>query len=180
MQTQYAPQLTEALLVAKQATSGSGFVAYCQELGIWDERRCTPDHIAGVRDRLLAVNLNVMGSKSWTDSSWDIFSQRATLTSTGRGGRVGFLEAIFEDLEVGEEARSLVKEQLELMNCLVRRRIYNATQPCARPKLSEEGLKSVEEWLGGRRRAKKHAKTPRNHPKTLEHLEKDVEKRREM
>ena len=111
VQVKYAPQLTESLLVAHQAVDGKGFAAYCGTLGIWEQQGSTPDHIAGVRDRLLAVNVNAMGSSSWAESSWDIFSQSATLSPHGRGGKVSFLEAIFEALKVGEEAKALAEEQ---------------------------------------------------------------------
>eukprot|EP00913_Durusdinium_trenchii_P031923 g29898.t1 len=78
-----------------------------EKLGVWKDEHNTPDHIAGVRERLLSVNLNIFGSESWAESSWEIFRKGVSLHHSGLGGAVPFMDDILSALQVDEEVTSL-------------------------------------------------------------------------
>eukprot|EP00438_Fugacium_kawagutii_P027209 Skav221312 [mRNA] locus=scaffold2901:93163:95828:- [translate_table: standard] len=60
-QIKYAEALSEAELAKHKVENAKAFSEYLKSMGVWDDKKNTPDHIAGVRERLLSVNLNVFG-----------------------------------------------------------------------------------------------------------------------
>ncbi|CAK8985712.1 unnamed protein product [Durusdinium trenchii] len=124
-QAKYVDSLMEEQLVEHGVINASDFQQYCEKLGVWKDEHNTPDHIAGVRERLLSVNLNIFGSESWAESSWEIFRKGVSLHHSGLGGAVPFMDDILSALQVDEEVTSLVGQQMELINCITGNRTSN-------------------------------------------------------
>lgn len=120
-QGKYVEALSEAELTKQHVDNSRSFSEYLERIGVWNDTKNTPDHIAGVRQRIISVNLNVFGywRTGWTDSSWDIFRKGLTLHAFGLGGRVPFLEDIFSNLQASTDTQKTVEKQLDFMTCII-------------------------------------------------------------
>eukprot|EP00913_Durusdinium_trenchii_P003980 g3685.t2 len=77
------------------------------------------DHVVGVRERLLAANVNAFGGKTLGENTWTYRFVATWWTPMGISGFVSFLDEIFEAMNSSQEVRQKVTKQVSTMGCLL-------------------------------------------------------------
>ncbi|CAK8991956.1 unnamed protein product [Durusdinium trenchii] len=77
------------------------------------------DHVVGVRERLLAANVNAFGGKTLGENTWTYRFVATWWTPMGISGFVSFLDEIFEAMNSSQEVRQKVTKQVSAMGCLL-------------------------------------------------------------
>ncbi|CAE6965023.1 CHR12 [Symbiodinium sp. CCMP2592] len=124
-----AKALTDEELIKNGVSNATSFMSYLTKLGILaqdGQDGSKPDHVPGVSERLLALNLNAFGS--WQvgpkESSWDQFRMNGIsfASAAGLGGQLPFLKDIFAERKLSADVQELVQKQLQLLVCVVKNR----------------------------------------------------------
>lgn len=98
------------------STSLDSFLHRAQELGAISKNF---DHTPGVRERLMAVNINLFGGSTMGEKTWDYRVVSSVWSPMGVSGSVSFLEDIFSAFKTSAQVREQVKKMLDALGCLL-------------------------------------------------------------